>query len=111
MRSLHEEFVTSKRGIKRGGEFIECEEQSDVQPVNKTHWVAQQRKDAYELTTRYHSPAERGMEPIWGLAARVLRWERLRRTRFETQVLDALGEFGLWKEQVISYFIRVLALQ
>jgi hypothetical protein len=84
VRSLHEDFVTSRRGFKRGGEFIEYEEQSDIQPVNKTHWVAQQREGAYELTTQYHSPAERGMEPIWGVATRVMRWERSRGTRFET---------------------------
>ena len=86
--------------------LIEYEEQSDIQPVNKTHWVARQREYACELTTRCHSPAEREMEPIWGVGARVPRWERLRKTRFETQVLDALGEFGLWREQVIPHFIR-----
>ena len=75
MRSLQEEAVASKRGVQWGGVFIEYEEQSDVQPVNETYWVARQRGDAYELTTRCHSPAERGMEPIWGVAARVLRGE------------------------------------
>jgi len=88
---------TSKRGIERGVVFVDYEEESDVQAVIKTHWVAQQCENAYRLATQYHSPAERGMKPIWVVDARVLRWERLRMMR-SGDGLDTLEEFVLWKK-------------
>jgi hypothetical protein len=89
---------TSKRGIERGVVFVDYEEQSDVQAVIKTHWVAQQCENAYQLATRYSSPAERGMKPICVVDARVLRWERLR-TMKPGGVLDTFEEFLLWKKE------------
>lgn len=89
---------TSKRGIERGVVFVDYEEQSDVQAVIKTHWVAQQCENAHQLATRYHSPAERGMKPIWVVDARVLRRERLR-TMKPDDALDALEEFVLWRKE------------
>lgn len=88
---------TSKRGIERGVVFVDYEEQSDVQAAVKTHWVAQRCENAYQLATRYHSPAERGMKPIWVMDARVLRWDRLQTMRRGNK-LDTLEEFVLWKE-------------
>jgi len=89
---------TSKRGIERGVVFVDYEEQSDIQAVVKTHWVAQQCENAYQLATRHHSPAERGMKPIWVVDARVLGWERLR-TMKPGYVLDTLEEFILWRKE------------
>jgi hypothetical protein len=89
---------TSKQGIERGVVFVDYEEQSDVQAVVKTHWVAQQCENAYRLATQYHSPAERGMKPIWVMDARVLRWEMLRMMK-PGDVLDTLDEFVLWREE------------
>ena len=40
--------------------FINYKEQSDIQGVIKTHWVAQQYKNAYQSATQYLSSAERG---------------------------------------------------
>ena len=89
---------TSKQGIERGVVFVDYEEQSDVQAVVKTYWVAQQCENAYQLATRYHSPVERGMKPIWVVDARVLRWEILRMMKPD-DVLDALDEFVLWRKE------------
>ena len=89
---------TSKRGIERGVVFVDYEEQSDVQAVVKTHWVAQQCENAYQLATRYHSPAERGMKPIWVVDARALGWERLR-TMKPGGAIDTLEEFVLWRKE------------
>ena len=89
---------TSKRGIERGVVFVDYEEQSDVQPVIKTHWVAQQCESAYRLATQYSSPAERGMKPVWIVDARVLRWERVRMMR-SGGGLDTLEEFVLWRKE------------
>lgn len=89
---------TSKRGIERGIVFVDYEEQTDIQPVIKTHWVAQQCENAYRLATRYQDPTERGMRPIWIMDARVLRWERLRSMK-SGDTLDALEEFVLWKKE------------
>ena len=89
---------TSKRGIERGVVFVDYEEQSEVQAAVKTHWVAQQCENAYQLATRYHSPAERGMKPIWVVDARVLGWEMLR-TMKPGDVFDTLEEFVLWRKE------------
>jgi len=89
---------TSKRGIERGVVFVDYEEQSDVQAVVKTHWVAQQCENAYQLATRYHSPAERGMKPIWVVDARALGWEMLR-TMKPGDPFDTLEEFVLWRKE------------
>jgi hypothetical protein len=89
---------TSKQGIKMGVVFVDYEEQLDVQAVVKTHWVTQQCENAYQLATRYHPPAERGMKPIWVMDARVLRWEMLRMMK-PGDVLDALDEFVLWRKE------------
>ena len=89
---------TSKRGIERGVVFVDYEEQSDVPAVVKTHWVAQQCENAYRLATQYHSPAERGMKPIWVVDARMMKWEGLRAMK-PGDVLDTLEEFVLWKKE------------
>jgi len=89
---------TSKRGIERGVVFVDYEEQTDIQPVIKTHWVAQQCENAYLLATRYRGPTERGMRPIWIMDARVLRWERLRSMK-SGDTLEGLEEFVLWKKE------------
>ena len=89
---------TSKRGIERGVVFVDYEEQADVQPVVKSHWVAQQCENAYRLATRYQDPTERGMKPIWVMDARVLRWEKLRSMKCGDG-LETLEEFILWKKE------------
>ena len=89
---------TSKRGIERGVVFVDYEEQADIQPVIKTHWVAQQCESAYQLATRYQAPIERGMRPIWIMDARVLGWERLRSMK-PGEALDTLEEYVLWKKE------------
>jgi len=89
---------TSKRGIERGVVFVDYEEQADVQPVVKSHWVAQQCENAYRLATRYQDATERGMKPIWVMDARVLGWERLRSMKCGDG-LDTLEEFILWKKE------------
>ena len=86
---------TSKRGIERGVVFVDYEEQTDVQPVVKTHWVAQQCENAYRLATRYQDPIERGMKQICIMDARVLRWERLQ----SMNCGDSLEEFVLWEKE------------
>ena len=88
---------TSKRGIERGVVFVDYEEQTDVQPVVKTHWVTQQCENAHLLATRYQDPTERGMKPIWIMDTRVLRWERLQSMKCG-DALDTLKEFILWKK-------------
>jgi hypothetical protein len=70
----HRRAFTSK-GCQEGRVFINYKEQSDIQAVIKTHWVAQQYKNAYQSATRYQPSAERGMEPIWVVDVRVLRQE------------------------------------
>jgi len=89
---------TSKRGIERGVIFVDYEEQTDVQPVIKTHWVAQQCENAHRLATRYQDPTERGMKPVWIMDARMLRWERLQLMKCG-DTLDSLEEFVLWKKE------------
>ena len=89
---------TSKRGIERGVVFVDYEEQADIPPVIKTHWVVQQCENAYRLATQYQDPTERGMKPIWIMDARVLRWERLREMK-PGDVLDVLEPFVLWKNE------------
>jgi hypothetical protein len=89
---------TSKRGIERGVVFVDYEEQTDIQPVIKTHWVAQQCENAYQLATRYQDPTERGMKPILIMDARVLRWERLQSMKCGDGS-DTLEEFILWKKE------------
>lgn len=88
---------SSKRGIERGVVFVDYEEQGDVQPVIKTHWVVQQCEHAHRLATQHQTPTERGMRPIWIMDARALRWERLRSMK-SGDSLDALEEFVLWKK-------------
>ena len=90
---------TSKQGIERGIIFVDYEEQTDVQPVIKTHWVAQQCENAYGLATRYQDPTERGMKPIWIMDAKVLRWERLQSMRCGGDMVNVLEEFILWKKE------------
>ena len=89
---------TSKRGIERGVVFVDYEEQTDIQPAIKSHWVAQQCENAYRLATRYQDPTERGMKPIWIMDARVLRRERLQSMKCG-DALDTLEEFILWKKE------------
>ena len=88
---------TSKRGIDRGVVFVDYEEQTDVHPIIKTHWAAQQCESAYRLATQYQTPIERGMRPIWIMDAKVLKWERLWSMRCGDP-LDTLEEFVLWKK-------------
>ena len=88
----------SKRGIERGVVFIDYEEQTDVQPVIKTHWVAQQCESAYRLATRHQDPTERGVKPIWIVDAKVLRWERLQSIKC-VDMAGALEEFILWRKE------------
>ena len=88
---------TSKRGIERGVVFVDYEEQADIQPAIRTHWVAQQCENAYRLATRYQDPTERGMKPIWIMDARVLGRERLESMKCG-DALDTLEEFILWKK-------------
>ena len=88
---------TSKRGIDRGVVFVDYEEQADVLPVIKTHWVVQQCENAYQLATQHQTAIERGMKPIWIMDANVLRWETLRLMR-SGDPLDTLEEFVLWKK-------------
>ena len=88
----------SKRSIDRGVVSIGYEEQTVIQPVVKTHWVAQQCESAYRLATQHQDPTERGVKPIWIVDAKVLRWERLQSMKC-VDMAGALEEFILWRKE------------